>query len=131
MAEMRGNITIDAGVVRIDGREAGSLNMSLRHGYHPTVKLSLPYWNVEERFEVDDTTLLDKVFDMIAAKVPEAYLNKQTYEAILAEIDSTIESGVSMTMRDLTPEAQTILRAHAARTGEPLPLPDTNSFFED
>lgn len=46
-----------------------------------------------------------------------------TYDAIIAEIQDAIESGASLMLEDLTGEAQAILRAHTAQTGEELPLP--------
>lgn len=44
-------------------------------------------------------------------------------DAIITEIEATIESGTSLMMEDLNPEAQAVLRAHSVETGEPLPLP--------
>lgn len=49
-------------------------------------------------------------------------------EDILAEIAETIESGTSLTMQDLTPEAQAIIRSHFAF--EDLPLPDLDNLEE-
>lgn len=46
------------------------------------------------------------------------------YDGIMCEVRDTIEAGTSLTMQDLSEEAQATVRAHCALHGIPLPLPD-------
>lgn len=69
---VHGNITLTAGRIIVGGSDVGAVERRLRHGYHPMLRVVIG--TTVTWFELDTPSLVDRVFEVVAAKVPGVVL---------------------------------------------------------